>query len=66
MKNPRVPKIKESFATLAARQNAIRRRPLTEEQINKLNRIFELIDQEQDAEREKRRKKTKHSPEAEV
>ncbi|MGK5086532.1 hypothetical protein WDW86_03145 [Bdellovibrionota bacterium FG-2] len=63
MKNPRV---KLPIATLAERQRAISRRPLTDEQINKLNRIFELIDQEQDAEEDKRRKKTARSPEAEV
>lgn len=59
-------KVKKPIATLAERQNAIRRRPITDEQINKLNRIFERIDQEQQTEEEKSRKKIARPPEAEV
>ena len=43
MKNP---KAKESFATLAQRQNAIIRRPPTQEQVDRLNRIFKQIEEE--------------------
>ena len=60
------PKIKKSIASLAERQNAIRRRPLTEEKINKLNRIFEKVDREQDEQEAKKRKRIARSPEAEV
>lgn len=63
MKNP---KVKKPFATLAERQKAIRRRPLTEEQINKLNRIFEQVDQEQQAEDAKQWKKIARPLEAEA
>lgn len=63
MKNPRV---KKPIATLAERQKAISRRPLSEEQINKLNRIFERIDQEQQVEEEKPLKKIARSPEAKI
>jgi hypothetical protein len=65
MKNPRA---KKPFATLAKDLREIRRRPLTQEQINNLNRIFIEIEKKQksDISEEEPKKKIARSPEVET
>jgi hypothetical protein len=65
MKNPRA---KQPFATLAARLKEIRRRPLTAEQVERLNRVFDEMEKNQKPAQEEKQpgKKIARSPEAEA
>ena len=66
MPNPRV---KKPVSTLAQRLRAIHRRPLTEAEVNKLNRVFEELEKNKKPEpevSEPNKKKIARSPEAEV
>ena len=66
MKNPRV---KKPVSTLAQRLRAVDRRPLTEAEVSKLNRVFEEMDKTKKPEpevAEPTRKKIARPPEAET
>lgn len=61
MKNTRA---KKPFATLAARLKAIRSRPLTQEQTDRLNKVFEEMEKE--SSNLEREKKIAQSPEVDI
>ena len=65
MKNPRA---KKPFATLAARLKAIRRRPLTQEQLDRLNGVFGEMEKgnKPEPQVQEPRKKIARPPEAET
>lgn len=53
----------KSIRTLASESKARRRTPLTPEQVEKLNKIFDEIDKEQDRAREDSKRKIARQPE---
>ncbi len=53
----------KSIRTLASESKARRRTPLTPEQVEKLNKIFDEIDKEQDRSREDSKRKIARQPE---
>jgi acyl-[acyl carrier protein]--UDP-N-acetylglucosamine O-acyltransferase len=65
MRNPRA---KKTFAEMAKNMKELRRRPLSEEQINDLNQTFREIEQQKKSEDGKTvpKKKIARAPEAEI
>lgn len=65
MKNPRV---KKPIATLAQRLKAIHKRPLSQQQIDRLNQVFDEMERTKNSEPEIKspKKKIAHEPEAET
>jgi len=65
MKNPRM---KKPISTLAERLKAIRRRPLTDDQIKDLNRIFDEMEKNKKSDQDVNNtgRKSAHGPEAEL
>lgn len=53
----------KSIRTLASESKARRKTPLTPEQVEKLNKIFEEIDKEQDRAKEDSKRKIARQPE---